>query len=72
VSNIEGRILHYYPESEPEPTPAGVTSGYVVLRRGDEMTAEVATAAMLHDGEGRWALDIDKDSWRRTEIVEDL
>lgn len=62
--------IDYYPE--PDPTPAGVTSGYVVLRRGDEMTAEVATAALLHDGEGHWALDIDKDTWRRAEIVDDL
>jgi hypothetical protein len=63
--------LTYYVEPQ-DPPPAGVTPGYIVLRRGDEMTAEVANAATLHDGTGNAAIQIDHSTWRRTKIVDDL
>lgn len=59
--------LTYYVE-EPVP-PAGVSTGYLVIQYGTDL-AEVATVAMIHDGEGRWVGDVDKDSWQLATIRE--
>lgn len=49
-----------------EPPAAGVSNGYVVLRNGDE--ADVAEAALLHDGDGGASVQIDHTTWKRTVI----
>lgn len=56
--------LTFYRE---EPKSAGVSPGFIVLRRGGE-AAEVANMSMIHDGEGHWVGDIDHDSWRTVEV----
>jgi hypothetical protein len=61
--------LTYY--AEPivrSPKEAGVEPGYIVIRSSDEPTAEVARAAMLHDGEGNAVVQIDHDSWQHGTI----
>jgi hypothetical protein len=60
--------LTFYAEPQ-HPKPAGVSPGYLVIRRGG--SAEVANMAMLHDGEGNAVGQIDHSTWRHAEIVED-
>lgn len=62
--------LVYYKEPERTyPTPAGVAPGYLVLR-SHWFGARVANCAMLHDGEGRFVVDVDEDTWQDAEIVD--
>lgn len=62
--------LDFYAEPPWEPKPAGVQSGYLVIRCGDEMTAEVADMALIHDGEGNAVPQIEHGTWRHVEIVD--
>lgn len=54
-----------------DPVAAGVSTGYVVVRRFGQPT-EVATVTLLHDGEGNAVGDVEPESWRHVQIEGDL
>jgi hypothetical protein len=45
-------VFHFYPESEPDPEPAGVTPAWLVLWDGKPGPAHIIKGAMLHEGDG--------------------
>lgn len=65
--------ITFYKEPErTEPPAAGVSPGYLVARaEWLETGARVAKCAMLHDGEGKFVVDVDTETWQDATIVDD-
>lgn len=73
MSGVEPLTFWYYEQPEPPPDApeAGVQTGWVVLWSGEPGPAQVAEAAMLHDGKGEFDVVL-KGEFAECQVVNDL